>query len=152
MKKMIKVLAVTICFIFTLLHCPNVQAASVKYATVDVQKVVTSSKQVNALKAEQNAKMRELSAFVQKANKQLSDTTDPKKKEELEKKLNAELNAKKAKMDKSYAEKLEAIDKNISNVISNIAKQKGYELVLTKGVVLYGTGTDITNDVIQLVK
>ena len=96
--------------------------------------------------------MRELSEFVQKANKQLSETTDPKQKEELEKKLNAELNTKKTKMDKNYAQKLEAIDKNISGVISNVAKQKGYELVLTKGVVLYGTGSDITNDVIKLVK
>lgn len=150
MKKLTKLFAVT--FLFTVLLCQNVQAAGVKYATVDIQKVVTSSKQVNALKAEQNAKMRELSEFVQKANKQLSETTDPKQKEELEKKLNAELNTKKTKMDKNYAQKLEAIDKNISGVISNVAKQKGYELVLTKGVVLYGTGSDITNDVIKLVK
>jgi len=96
--------------------------------------------------------MRELSEFVQKANKQLTETTDQKKKEELEKKLNKELSAKRTSMEKSYAAKLEEIDKNISGVIANVAKQKGYEFVLAKGVVLYGTGTDITNDVIKLVK
>ena len=152
MKNMVKLLVVTLCLMFATVNCPNVQAADFKYATVDVQKVVTSSKQVNALKTEQNAKMRELSEFVQKANKQLSQTSDQKKKEELEKKLNTELNNKKIKMEKEYASKLEAIDKNISNVISNVAKQKGFELVLAKGVVLYGKGTDITDEVIQLVK
>ena len=49
MKKLTKLFAVT--FLFTVLLCQNVQAAGVKYATVDIQKVVTSSKQVNALKA-----------------------------------------------------------------------------------------------------
>jgi len=153
MKNIVKLIVVSLCFMLTMANCPNVQAASdIRYATVDVQKVVASSKQVNALRNEQNAKMRELSEFVQKANKQLSETADQNKKAELEKKLNAELNAKKTKMDKTYAEKLEAIDKNISNVIANVAKQKGYNLVLAKGVVLYGSGTDITNDVIQIVK
>ena len=151
MKNMIKLIVVTLCLMFTV-NCPSVQAAALKYATVDVQKVVASSKQVIALKSEQNAKMRELSEFVQKANKQLADTTDQKKKADLEKKLNTELNNKKIKMEKEYAQKLEAIDRTISNVISNVAKQKGYELVLAKGVVLYGNGTDITNDVIEFVK
>jgi len=153
MKNIVKLIVVSLYFMLTMANCPNVQAASdLRYATVDVQKVVASSKQVNALRNEQNAKMRELSEFVQKANKQLSETADQNKKAELEKKLNAELNAKKTKMDKTYAEKLEAIDKNISNVIATVAKQKGYNLVLAKGVVLYGSGTDITNDVIQVVK
>ena len=153
MKNIVKLIVVSLCFMLTAANCPNVLAASdFKYATVDVQKVVSSSKQVNALRDEQNAKMRELSEFVQKANKQLSETADQTKKAELEKKLNAELNAKKTKMDKTYATKLEAIDKNISNVIANVAKQKGYDLVLAKGVVLYGAGTDITNDVILIVK
>lgn len=154
MKNIIKLFILTLFIGFMSLNAPNVQAAQgdFRFATVDVQKVVVSSKQVNALKNEQNAKMRELSEFVQKANKQLSDVTDKTKKAELEKKLNSELNTKKTAMEKDYVQKLEAIDKSIAKIIENVAKQKGYDFVFAKGVVLYGKSTDITNDVIQQVK
>ena len=62
--------------------------ANFKYAVVDVQQVVAASKQVQALKTEQNAKMRELSQFIQNANKQLQAETDATKKAALETKLN----------------------------------------------------------------
>ena len=48
-------------------------------------------------------------------------------------------------------EKLEEIDKNISEVIANEAKQMGYEIVITKKLVLYG-GNDITEEIIKKVK
>ena len=60
MKNIVKLIVVSLCFMLTMANCPNVQAASdLRYATVDVQKVVASSKQVNALRNEQNAKMRD---------------------------------------------------------------------------------------------
>ena len=54
-------------------------------------------------------------------------------------------------MEKEYASKLAAIDKSISDKIVVEAKNGGYDIVLAKGVVLYG-GTDITNNVIKAVK
>ena len=45
-------------------------------AVVDVQKVVSASKQVNALKAEQKAKMEGLAAFVKKANEEVAAQKD----------------------------------------------------------------------------
>ena len=122
-----------------------------KIAVVDVQQVVNSSSQVQALKKEQQAKMKEVVAFVEKARKDVAGTTDVKKKQSLEEKYNKELNNKKTAMDKSYSDKLNAIDTAISKQIENQAKLGGYDIVLAKGVVLYG-GSDITEAVKKAVK
>ena len=122
-----------------------------KIATVDVADVVNSSGQVQALKKEQQAKAKEIMTFVEKARKDVASTTDTKKKQALEDKYNKELSNKKQAMDKNYATKLEAIDKSISAQIASQAKLGGYDIVLTKGVVLYG-GTDITDAVKKAVK
>lgn len=122
-----------------------------KIATVDVADIVNSSGQVQALKKEQQAKAKEIMTFVEKARKDVASTTDTKKKQALEDKYNKELSNKKQAMDKNYATKLEAIDKSISAQIASQAKLGGYDIVLAKGVVLYG-GTDITDAVKKAVK
>lgn len=122
-----------------------------KIAVVDVSKVVNSSTQVAALKKEQQTKAQDLVKFVEKARKDVASTTDTKKKQALEDKYNKELKAKKEAMDKNYTTKLTAIDNSISNQISAQAKAGNYDIVLAKGVVLYG-GSDITDAVIKAVK
>ncbi len=120
-------------------------------AVVDIQKVVSAAPQVNALKKEHQAKVNELSVFVEKARKDVMAQTDAAKKQELEKKYNKELNDKKAAMDKHYAEKLKTIDTAITKQIEAQAKKDNYDLVLAKGVVLSG-GTDITDAIVKIVK
>ena len=122
-----------------------------KVAVVDVQKVVSSSKQVNALKAEQRTKIEELTKFINTARAEVGKETDPVKRKALEDKYNKELQTKKDAIDKSYAAKLTSIDNSISTQIATKAKADGYDLVLAKSVILYG-GKDITNEIAKVVK
>ena len=72
-------------------------------------------------------------------------------KEKLVKKYDAEFAKKKEAIAKNYQTKLQEIDKSITATIANQAKLKGYDMVITKGTVLYG-GDDITQDIIKVVK
>lgn len=125
--------------------------ANYKVAVVDVSKVVASSAQVKALKKEQQAKATEIVKYVENARKDVASVTDEKKKKALEDKYSKELMTKREKLEKEYTTKLTAIDKNISTTIETQAKAKNYDIVLAKGVVLYG-GDDITADIIKVVK
>lgn len=153
MNNKFKFLAVGISAFVIGLSLNNIAVSDVpsKIAVVDVSSVVNSSSQVQALKKEQQAKAKDLMTFIEKARKDVAATTDTKKKQALEDKYNKELNTKRAAMDKNYATKLEAIDKAISAQIANQAKAGGYDIVLAKGVVLYG-GSDITDAVKKAVK
>ena len=122
-----------------------------KVAVVDVQQVVASSAQVKALKKEQQAKTEEVIKYIDKARKDVASVSDEKKKKALEDKYNKELVTKRKTLEKDYATKLQAIDKNISSTIETQAKAKNYNVVLAKGVVLYG-GDDITADIVKIVK
>lgn len=122
-----------------------------KVAVVDVQAVVAKSVQVQNLKKEQDAKRKEMAQFIKKAGEDIKKQTTEAKKQELAKKYDNELNAKREANEKAYKTKLQAIDKNISDTIVQQAKAMGYDLVLTKGVVLYG-GDDITGAVSKVVK
>lgn len=122
-----------------------------KVAVVDVQQVVASSAQVKALKKEQQAKTEEVIKYIDKARKDVASVSDEKKKKALEYKYNKELVTKRETLEKDYATKLQAIDKNISSTIETQAKAKNYNVVLAKGVVLYG-GDDITADIVKIVK
>lgn len=123
-----------------------------KYAVVDVPKVVENSQQVANLKKDRQEQERLFSKSLQDAQKKLQAETNADKKKALETQLTKSLNAQRDKMNKEYAQKLQAIDKNISAVIAQQAKANGYKLVVAKGVVLYSEGTDITNDVMKAVK
>jgi len=127
------------------------QAADFTVAVVDVPQVVNASAQVQALKKEQQAKADELVKFIEKARKDVANITDSDKKKAAEEKYTKELQTKKEKMDTEYAAKLRAIDTSISQQIETQAKAKGYNVVLSKGIVLYG-GKDITSEIIKVVK
>ena len=128
-----------------------VMAKDFSVAIVDVPQVVNASAQVQALKKDQQAKAEEIVKFVEKARKDVASITDANKKKAAEEKYNKELMAKIEKMDQDYAAKLEALDTSISQQINEKAKADGYDLVLSKGIVLFG-GNDITSEIIKVVK
>lgn len=148
MKKSFKLLmilsAVTCGLLFN-----EAQAAGIAY--VDIPKVVNSSSQLKTLQKSHQAELKELFAFVDKARKDVAKVEDTKKKQELEEKYGKQLVDKKNKIDEAYSKKLKSVEDDISKVIEQKAKELGYDMVLSKSVVLYGT-TDITDEIIKVVK
>lgn len=125
--------------------------ANYKVAVVDISKVVSSSKQVATLKKEQQAKLEQIKKVYTVAQDKALKEKDTKKRDEIMKAAENSVIKLKTENDKVYAKKLAEIDKSISSTIQAQAQKSGYDLVLAKGVVLYG-GTDITAEVQKLVK
>ena len=71
-------------------------------------------------------------------------------KNKLLKKYNTEFAKKKEVLAKNYASRLQAVDKSITDTLTTQARLKGYNMVISKGVVVYG-GDDITADVQKVV-
>ena len=122
-----------------------------KVAMVDVQKIVNSSAAVNALKVEHQGKMAELQTWLSNAEKEIEKETVSSKKEKLTKKYQQELNQKQQAVQQAYAQELQKIDTLISEDITKIANEKGYDLVIVKGMVISGAD-DITEYVIEGVR
>lgn len=129
----------------------NVPNTNYKIAVVDVSKVVSQSSQVQALKREQNSKMEELQKWLTTARADVDKQSSQEGKQKLVKKYDVEFAKKQDAIRKDYSTKLQTIDKSISNIIAKEAKSQNYNIVLAKGVVLYG-GDDITSKVAKLVK
>lgn len=151
MNKTLGLLAVSLLAAGCLSFNSAVLAKDFTVAVVDVPQVVTSSAQVQALKKEQQAKAEELVKFIENARKDVASITDSSKKKAAEEKYSKELQTKKEKIELEYASKLKAIDASISKQIETQAKAQGYDIVLSKGVVLYG-GKDITSEIVKVVK
>jgi len=154
MKKQINATFIVMTTIILVLGFNNIALSGVneyKIAIVDIQKVVASSSQVKDLKVEQQTKIKDLQAFIEKAKKDVGAQSDDAKKKSLEDSYNKELNEKTKTIEKEYAQKLKVIDSNISGFIAKEAKDRNYNMVIAKGVVLYG-GDDITDEIIKAVK
>ena len=143
-----KVLSLTL---MALILGSGIAIAEQRIAVVDVQAVVSKSAQVQALKKEQQAKMQDLEKWLKTAQTDVEKQQTKEGKEKLLKKYNAEFAKKKEAIAKDYAARLQAVDKSITETISTTAKTKGYNMVISKGVVVYG-GDDITADVQKVVK
>ncbi len=150
MKINLKILVMAFLMIF--LMSENVaNADTTKIAVVDLQKVVASSKQVKVLKDEQYKKATELEKWLDVAKKDIEKQSTDENKQKLIKKYDSELAKKRDANTKEYTRKLNEIDASVSQVITNYAKSKSYDMVLAKSNVLFG-GIDITSEIIKLVK
>lgn len=139
-------------FLMIFLMSENVaNAEPTKIAVVDIQKVVSNSKQVKILKDEQYKKATELEKWLDVARKDIEKQSTDENKQKLIKKYDTELARKKDLNTKDYTKKLNDIDASVSKIIVDYAKSKSYDLVLVKSNVLFG-GIDITQEIIKLVK
>ena len=125
--------------------------AGQRIAVVDVNAVVAKSAQVQKLKGEQQAKLRDLDAWLKTARDDVNKQQTAEGKEKLTKKYNADFAKKRETITKQYADELKKIDSSISSTIATQARAQGYTLVLAKGVVLFG-GDDITAAIQKVVR
>ena len=122
-----------------------------KIAVIDVQKVVSASAQVKALKKSQEAKNKEIQNFIKTAKADIDKQTTEKNKKTMAEKYEKQLQAKKEANKKEYTAKLQEADKNITAQIGQQARAMGYTMVLPKASVVFG-GDDITEAVLKVVK
>ncbi len=126
-------------------------AAVQNIAVVDVPAVVAKSAQVQNLKKEQKAKMADLEKWLKNAQTDVNKQTAKESKEKLLKKYNAEFAKKKQTLASDYQKKLSAIDKSITETITTKARALGYDMVISKSMVIMG-GDDITAEIQKVVK
>ena len=149
MKKTLLTIITTCIFLSGMFNIA--MATTQKIAVVDVSAVVEKSAQVQALKKEQTAKIQDLENWLKTAQADVEKQKTKEGKEKLLKKYNDDFAKRREAIVLNYQNKLKEIDKSISDTIASQAKLKGYDMVITKGIVLYG-GDDITADIQKVVK
>ena len=122
-----------------------------KIAVVDIATILKNSKEINALKLEQEKQMQNMQATIDKAKAEISKEQDPVKVAQLEEKYRNEINKQKLALDTSYNNKLTAIDNKIKTAVVEKARSMNYNMVLPKNTVLFG-GDDITEQVATIIK
>lgn len=127
-----------------------VNAAEQKIATIDVQRVVSQSAKVQALNKEQEKKILELEKWIEVVKKDVDKQQTQEGKEKLLNKYRATYEQKKNAIISDGQAKMQNIMNGISDTIAAQAKAKGYTMVITKAVVVYGE-EDITDDVIKAI-
>lgn len=148
MKKFLSVLSIlTLMMTTSAFAAPEAQ----KIAVVDIQKVVSASSQVKSLKASQEAKNKELTAFIKKAQEDVNKQTDAAKKKSLAESYEKQLASKREANLKDYTAKLKSADANITAQIGKKATELGYTMVLPKSSVVWG-GDDITETILKVIK
>ena len=124
---------------------------NLKIAVVDTAQIISNSQEVKNLKAEQQAKIKEMQKTLETAQAEISKEKDPAEAAKLEEKYREEMNKQKIALDTNYNTKVTNIDKKMRNAITEKAKSMNYDLVLPKDIVFWG-GEDITSDVEKEIK
>ncbi|MCI5634921.1 MAG: OmpH family outer membrane protein [Alphaproteobacteria bacterium] len=122
-----------------------------KFAVVDVQRVLSESKDVAALKTERANQIAELQKMADDANAKLAKISDEDAKKKESEKYLAEINTKKEGFDKMYVSALQASDQKLNDIIKSVADKENLTVIISKGSVVNG-GVDITDSVVDMVK
>lgn len=124
---------------------------NVDFAVIDLQRVVVSSKDLEALRNERDNQIQELKKMADEANAKIQEIENDDDKKKASEKYLAEINTKKDEFDKIYGSALQASDQKLNNVINAIAEKEGLDIVINKASIVSG-GVDITDKVIDLVQ
>ncbi len=122
-----------------------------KIAIVDVQALVSQTPSVIALRAEQQNNAAIIQNWVAGVNNQLSQIADANQRAATAQQYQIELNKREQLLQSQYAQKVQAIDAELSKLVSDVATEKKLDYVFAKGMVVFG-GTDITADVASRLK
>ncbi|MBP5215076.1 MAG: OmpH family outer membrane protein [Alphaproteobacteria bacterium] len=148
---LVALVAIAAAVLSTLVTYKVIAGSGPKFAVVDVQRVVVSSKDVAALKNARDMQIQNLRKMADDANEEIKKEKDEVKKKELSEKYLQEINVKKEEFDKEYAAALQASDKTLNDVINSVANKEGMGVILNKASVVNG-GADITDAVIEMVR
>ena len=146
MKKIL--LTALLLFTLTMGMFSTANAAEQKIATIDIQKVVSQSAKVQALNKEQEKKILELEKWIEVVKKEVDKQQTQEGKEKLLNKYRTTYEQKKNSIIRDGQTKMQNIMNGISDTIAAQAKAKGYTMIITKAVVVYGE-EDITDAVIK---
>ncbi|MBR1825787.1 MAG: OmpH family outer membrane protein [Alphaproteobacteria bacterium] len=122
-----------------------------KIAVVDIMSIVNGSQDVATLRQNHAVRSQELSQWLQLAQNEVNNQTDQQAKQSLFQKYNAEFAQRRNAVNQMYQQELASVDQSITKIIMDEAKKLGYNMVLTKNVVVCG-GDDITEEVRKLIK
>ena len=122
-----------------------------KIAVVDINEVLSQSNKVFTLKEVNNAKLDELSSWLDKAKLTIQNEKDKTKKQDLIVQYQDLARQKESIIRHEYDEKMQTIEANISEIINNIADEQNCSIVLFKTGVFRG-GINITPLVITHLK
>ena len=143
-----------------------VHAADVKIGTIDVQRILSQSALLKALKQAEgdvqeaekrliearNKKLEELQKLQQKVvNGEMKEEDFLNQKRKYEDEIRNQAKAEEKKLEgkkDQIRQQKEKLEKNVEETVQKIAKQKGLDIVINKQLVLFG-GTDITEDVMK---
>lgn len=122
-----------------------------RVAVVDISEILSHSADARELKLLQDKETEELNTLITKAQNEILNTNDKDAMLQKELSYKQQIEAKRSEMDKKYTQKLEEINKNLRNVISQEAQKENYNLVLPVGMVISG-GDNITENVVKSMK
>lgn len=124
---------------------------AVKAAIVDIQWILNNLPSFSAVQAEQQQNLAALQNWAQNVNAQIAQQTVAEEKQKMILQGQNEFAQRQQAVQQNYAQKIQAIDDEVTKMIADTAKELGYDMVFAKTTLVYG-GTDITAQVAAKIK
>lgn len=120
-------------------------------AVVNLEQVLEQSPKLNAIRKDNEAKLNELTQWVDEVNKEIDAETDKEKHLRLANQYRKLTSEKENVIKQEYSNRIKEVDAEITALIDKVAKQHGCNAVFANTSMVTG-GKDITEDVIKELK